>query len=99
MDAIRQIEKEGYSVTLESEKIQIRKKLGFAPDANRVSLLLDQIRAHKSEAIVYLKLRDSVVWCPYKNEPRRVSWPACEWHREEEDPECVGCDPQERILH
>jgi hypothetical protein len=99
MDAIREIEKEGYLVTLQSGNIQIRKKLGFAPDANRVSLLLDQIRAHKSDAIAYLKLRDSVVFCPYKKQLRRVSWPACEWHREEEDPECYGCDSQERILH
>ncbi len=99
MEAIRQLEGQGYSLSLNGDKIQAKKKVGFAPDANKVVLLLDEIRAHKSEAIAYQKLRDSVVWCPYKKQPRRVSWPACEWHREEEDPECVGCDPQERILH
>lgn len=98
MEAIRQLEEEGYSLSLNGDKIQAKKKVGFAPDANKVELLLDKIRAHKTEAIAYLKLRDSVVWCPYKKQPRRVSWPACEWHREE-DLECSGCDPHRRILH
>jgi len=99
MDAISQIEHEGYSVTLNVDKIQLKRKAGFVPDVKKVNLLLDEIRAHKAEAMVYLKIRERLVWCPYKGQPRRVSWPVCEWHSAEKDPECAGCEPQERILH
>ncbi len=50
--------------------------------------------AHKGEKV---KNMNESVWCPYKGQPRRVSWAACEWHRKENDPECQGCRPERKL--
>lgn len=42
---------------------------------------------------------DTYLWCNYKNIPRQVHPAVCEWHREENDPECAGCDPNKRVYN
>ena len=44
MKAIRDIEIQGYAVSREGEKIQVRRKEGFNPDATVVRVLLQEIR-------------------------------------------------------
>ena len=44
--------------------------------------------AHKDRKVENI---NKSVWCPYKSQPRWVSWAVCEWHREKNDPECQGC--------
>ena len=55
MKAIREIEQEGYSVSLEGNRIQARKKAGYFPDVGNVKEILGHIKAHKGQAITYLK--------------------------------------------
>ena len=97
MKAIREIEQEGYSVSLEGNRIQARKKAGYFPDVGNVKDLLNQIKTHKGQAISYLKKRSVSLLCPFKGQPRWVSWPVCEWHREKNDPECQGCRPERKL--
>ena len=97
MRAIREIEKEGYSLSLEGNRIQARKKKGFSPDIGKIKDLLNQIKAHKGQVISYLNRRKISVLCPYKGCDRWICWAVCEWHREENDPECKGCRPENRL--
>jgi len=97
MKAVREIEKQGYSLNLEDGRIQARRKIGFSPDAETVKIVLQEIKEKKSEAVRFLKQRRISVWCSYKSLPRWVSWGACLWHREVNDPECQGCRPERRL--
>ena len=58
-----------------------------------VKVLLQELQANKEEAVRYLKQCGMSVWCDYEGVQRWISRPACEWHREEADPACSGCDP------
>ena len=37
------------------------------------------------------KKSDNIL-CNYKGEPREIHPAVCEWHREENNPECTGCE-------
>jgi len=96
MKAVIELEREGYSVSLEGGKIRMERKEGFSPGAGTVEILLQEIKEKKPKAVRYLKQRRMSVWCPYKGLPRWVSWDACLWHREMNDPACQGCSPERR---
>ena len=96
MKAVIELEREGYSVSLKGERVQVERKAGFSPDAEPVKILLQEIKEKKPEAVRYLKQRRMSVWCPYKGFPRWVSWDACLWHREMNDSACQGCSPERR---
>ena len=96
MKAVIELEREGYSISLNRERVQVERKVGFSPDAGSVKILLQEIKGKKPEAVRYLKQRRMSVWCPYRGLPRWVSWDACLWHREVNDPVCQGCSPERR---
>ena len=96
MKAVIKMERQGYSIGLEGDSIQVERKVGFNPDVEPVKILLQKIKERKPEAVRYLKQRRMSVWCPYKRLSRWVSWDACLWHREANDPECQGCSPERR---
>lgn len=96
MKAVIELERQGYSVSLKGECVQVERKVGFSPDAGSVKILLQEIKEKKSEAVRYLKQRRMSVWCNYKGFARFVSWDACLWHREANDPACQGCSPERR---
>ena len=96
MKAVMELESQGYSISLAGDKIQVEKKAGFCPDVEAVKILLMEISEKKPEAIRFLKQRRMSVWCPYKGLPRWVSWDACLWHRERNDPACQDCRPERR---
>lgn len=96
MKAVIKLERQGYSISLYGDKIQMERKAGFSPGVGPVKILLQEIKEKKPEAVRYLKQRRMSVWCPYKGFPRWVSWDACLWHRERNDSECQGCRPERR---
>lgn len=96
MKAVIELEREGYSISLKGDKIQVERKVGFSPDAGPVKILLQEIREKKAEAVWFLKQRRLSVWCNYKGFARFVSWDACLYHRERNDPACQGCRPARR---
>lgn len=96
MKAVIELERQGYSVSLKGERVQVERKVGFSPDAGSVEILIQGMKEQKAEAIRFLKQRRMSVWCPYKGLPRWVSWDACLWHRERNDPACQGCKPERR---
>ena len=96
MKAAIELERQGYSISLDGDKIQMERKIGFSPDAGSVKILLQEIKEKKPEAVRYLKQRGMSIWCPYKGLPRWVSWDACLYHRERNDPACQGCRPERR---
>ncbi|MFH1628481.1 MAG: hypothetical protein ABIE47_07125 [Pseudomonadota bacterium] len=96
MKAVIELEREGYSISLDGDKIRMERKAGFFPDAGAVKILLQEIKERKPEAVRYLEQRRMSVWCPYKGLPRWVSWDACLWHREMNDSACHGCRPEQR---
>jgi len=96
MKAVVELEREGYQVSLEGDRVQAERKVGFSPGVGPVKILLQEIRERKAEAVGYLKQRRQSVWCPYKGFRRWVSWDACLWHREMNDPACQGCRPEWR---
>ena len=96
MKAVIELEREGYSISLDGDKIRMDRKVGFSPGVGSVKILLQKIKEKKPEAVQYLKQRRMSVWCPYKGLPRWVSWDACLWHREMNDPACQGCRPERR---
>lgn len=96
MKAVIELERQGYSVSLKGESLQVERKVGFSPDAGSVKILIQEIKEKKAEAIRFLKQRRMSVWCPYKGLPRWVSWDACFWHREMNDPACQDCRPERR---
>jgi len=96
MKAVIELERQGYSIGLNKERVQVERKAGFSPDVVVVNILLQEIKEKKPEAVRYLKQRRLSVWCPYKGLPRPVSWDACLWHREMNDPSCHGCKPEWR---
>ncbi len=96
MKAVFELEREGYSVSLDGDKIRMERKVGFSPGVGSVKILLQKIKEKKPDAIRYLKQRRMSVWCNYKGFARFVSWDACLYHRERNDPECQGCSPERR---
>jgi len=96
MKAVIELERQGYSVSLNRERVQVERKVGFSPDAGPVKILLQEIKEKKPEAVRYLKQRRMSVWCPYKGLPRWVLWDACLWHREANDSACQRCSPERR---
>ncbi len=96
MKAVMELEREGYFISLGGDKIWMERKAGFFPGVGPVKILLQEIKERKAEAVRYLKQRRMSVWCPYKGLPRWVSWDACLWHRECNDPACQGCRPEQR---
>ena len=96
MKAAIELERQGYSVSLQGDRIQMERKVGFSPNVGSVNILLPEIKERKAEAVRYLKQRRMSVWCPYKGLPRWVSWDACLYHREMNDPACHFCDPEQR---
>ena len=94
MKAVIELEREGYSISLDGDKIRAERKEGFSPYVGTVEILLQEIKERKPEAIRYLKQRRQSVWCPYDGLPRWVSWDACLWHREMNDSACHGCRPE-----
>ena len=96
MKAVIELESQGYSVSMDGDKIQMQRKAGFSPGVGPVKILLQDIRERKPEAVRYLNQRRMSVWCPYKGLPRWVSWDACLYHRERNDPACQGCRPERR---
>jgi len=97
MKAVIALESHGYSVNLNGERVQVERKTGFSPDAETVKVLLQEIKEKRSKAVRFLKQRRISVWCPYKDLPRWVSWDACLYHRERNDPACQGCRPERRL--
>ena len=55
MEAIKQLEREGYQVQLTGENIKCRKMENVNPDPHKVYELLEEIKKHKAEAIEYLR--------------------------------------------
>lgn len=96
MKAIIELERQGYKVSMDGDKIQVERKAGFSPGVGPVKILLQEIRERKAEAIRYLKHRRVSVWCHYQGLPRWVSWDACLYHIEMNDPACHGCRPERR---
>ncbi|NQT55491.1 MAG: hypothetical protein HQ551_04615 [Desulfobacteraceae bacterium] len=96
MKAAIELERQGYSISLDGDKIRMERKEGFSPDIVRVRVLLQKIKERKPDAIRYLKQRRQSVWCPYDGLPRWVSWDACLYHREKNDPACQCCSPERR---
>ena len=35
---------------------------------------------------------DNCLWCGYRGYLRRIQPEVCKWHREQNDPECRGCE-------
>lgn len=96
MKAVIEMERQGYSISLDGDKIRMERKEGFSPDIVRVRVLLQKIKEKKPDAVRYLKQRRQSVWCHYREWPRWVSWEVCLWHREANDSECQGCSPERR---
>jgi hypothetical protein len=100
MDLVKQLEAQGYQLTLEGQNIRCRLVDRAKPNAEKVQTLLEELKRRKVEAIKYLKAKFDLeanpgfaILCPYKGQPRWIHPAACQWHREESDPECSGCDP------
>jgi len=55
MNAIRQLEKEGYRVSLQGDKVVLKRVAGSVPDKQAVEMLTCIIRHNKTEAVVYLR--------------------------------------------
>ncbi len=53
------------------------------------------ITLYSGEAAITTK-EDSIL-CPYKSRPREIHPDVCEWHKQEGDQECSGCE--HRVLH
>ena len=96
MKAVHSLESQGYVVSLDGDKIQVRRKECFNPDAKAVKVFLQEIQANREEAVTYLRQCKKSLWCAYKGEPRWITWSACEWYREGGDPGCRGCEPFSR---
>lgn len=96
MKAVIDLERQGYCVSLDGDKVQVERKAGFSPDVEKVKILLQEIKAKKPEAVRFLEQRRMSVWCPYNRLPRWVSYDVCLYHREMNDPECQGCSPERR---
>jgi hypothetical protein len=103
MDVIKQLEAQGYQLTIEGQNIRCRLVEKAAPDKVRVQRLIEELKQRKFEVIEYLKAKFDLgrnpgfaILCPYKGEPRWIHPAVCQWHREESDAECSGCDPNKR---
>ena len=103
MDLIKQLEAQGYQITLEGQNIRCHLVDKDRPDRMKVQRLIEELKQRKSEAIEYLKAKPDLgcnpgfaILCPYKGEPRWIHPAVCQWHREENDPKCSGCDPAKR---
>ena len=57
MEAIRDLQKEGYQISLDGENIKCRKLEGANPDPVKINQLFSEIRNKKAEALMYLKKR------------------------------------------
>jgi hypothetical protein len=55
MKAVIELERQGYQISLQGERLAIKKLAGAAPDAEKVNGLLQQVREGKAEAIEYLR--------------------------------------------
>jgi len=93
MRQVIELERQGYAVSLQGDRIQIQKKVGFSPDARKVRGLLHEIREQKADAIRYLTRCRWSIWCDRRQPPRWVSYPVCAYHIEKQDPVCQGCKP------
>ncbi|MDZ7699502.1 MAG: hypothetical protein U5R49_22045 [Deltaproteobacteria bacterium] len=60
MKAVRELERQGYHIELQGDRIRMEIKAGFAPDAERVQVLLQEIRGRKPEAVDFLRRREDV---------------------------------------
>jgi len=93
MKALRGLERQGYHIVLNGDRIRMEIKTGFSPDVGTVDDLIRKIKDNKADAVWFLKERREPVWCKGFDPPRWVSWDACIWHREVNDPHCQGCRP------
>jgi len=102
MDIIREFKKCGYQLSLEGKNIRYRKVKETNLDPEKVLELLEELKNRKPEVVQFLKSSNKefnpgyAILCPYKGEPRWIHPAVCEWHREENDPECAKCDPKLR---
>lgn len=93
MRVVRDLERQGYYVSLRGDRIRMEIKTGFTPDAEAVDDLIQEIKSHKADAVRFLRERQVPVWCKGFDLPRWVSWDACLWHRDLNDPHCQDCRP------
>ena len=49
MKAVIGLERQGYSISLNRERVQVERKEGFFPGAGRVNILLQEIKEKKPE--------------------------------------------------
>ena len=114
MEAIIELQREGYQISSDGKSIKCRKLEGANPDPAKVNQFLSEIRNKKAEAIKYLRARFnydrildcevdkdkpySILLCPYKGIERPVHPAVCDWHRLENDPECEGCTPVKNVI-
>ena len=55
MEAVKELQAEGYSFSVEGNNIRYRLRAGIEPEKEKVSLLLAELKAHKAEAIHFLE--------------------------------------------
>ena len=55
IEAIRELQAEGYTLTVDGDTIRYRLRDGIEPQKKKVARLLVELKAHKTEAVSYLR--------------------------------------------
>jgi hypothetical protein len=58
MKAITDLEGQGYTVSLNGDRIRARRKRGSCPDIGKITVLTEEIKSRKDQAVRFLKQRD-----------------------------------------